>query len=94
MALNYTVTPGTILKEYLVVRKITQKKMAQIIGMSEKFVSNLINDKARISVPIALKLELVFDDVKAEFWLDLEKHYQLKIARNKKIIIIGNKYKD
>jgi len=87
--MNYIVTPGRILKEYLITRGITQKQLALHIGMSETFVSKLINNKARISAEVAIKLEDVFEDVQAEFWLDLEKHYQLRTIRNKNLVIIS-----
>ena len=66
----------TILKEYMESRNITQKDMAESIGVSEKFVSNLINGKSKLSEEVALNLEKIFPDIKAEFWLDIEQNYR------------------
>lgn len=78
---NYLVSAGTILKEYLDTRNISQKELAAITESSEKHISNIINGKAQISIDFAYKLEKAFPDVKAEFWLDLENAYQLNLLR-------------
>jgi len=81
MAFNFIVAPGTILKEYMDSRSITQKDLARITGSSERHISNLINAKVRLTEDFALKLEDAFGDVVAEFWMDLESTYKLKILR-------------
>ncbi len=68
---------GVILKEYLECRKIQQKDVAIITDSSTRHVSCLINGKQKLSYEYAIKLEKVFPDVKAEFWLDIEQQYQL-----------------
>lgn len=83
MSLNYFVKPGEILKEYLEARNITQKELAEITSSSPRHISQVINGKVRISEDFAIKLEEVFEDVKAEFWLKLEMDYQLFKIRNK-----------
>lgn len=80
---DYIILPGTILKEYLNERKITQKELAEKLNFSEKHISNIINGKSGITEEIALNLEKIFPDVKAEFWLDLERDYKLNILRAK-----------
>jgi addiction module HigA family antidote len=83
MSQNFVVSPGVILKEYLSSRNITQKQLAQETGKTEKQISNLVNGKIKISEDLALKLEKIFEDVKAEFWMDLENSYRLYLLRNK-----------
>lgn len=80
--INYIVSTGTILKEYLEENNITQKELAEKIGSSERHISNVINGKVEVTTEFALKLEKAFPDAKAEFWLDLEKHYRLNLLRN------------
>jgi len=82
MGQNFAVAPGTILKEYMDTREITQKELANITNSSERHVSNLINAKTRLTEEFALKLENVFEDVKAEFWMELESAYRLYLLRN------------
>lgn len=84
MTLNYIVSPGTILKEYMKSRNITQKELSLITGSSERYISNLINSKLKLSEEFALKLENVFNDVKAEFWMELESTYRLNLLREQK----------
>lgn len=83
MSQNYVVSPGVILKEYLSSRNITQKQLAQETGKTEKQISNLVNGKIKISEDLALKFEKIFEDVKAEFWMDLENSYRLYLLRYK-----------
>jgi addiction module HigA family antidote len=82
MGLNFVVSPGTILKEYMDARNITQKDLASLTESSERHVSNLINGKIRLTEEFAIKLEHVFQDVKAEFWMELETAYRLHLLRN------------
>lgn len=81
--MSFVVPTGTILKEYMESRNITQKDMAESIGVSEKFVSNLINGKSKLSEEVALNLEKIFPDIKAEFWLDIEQNYRLTLLRQR-----------
>src|SRR5690554_6197916 len=81
--MSFVVPTRTILKEYMESRNITQKDMAESIGVSEKFVSNLINGKSKLSEEVALNLEKIFPDIKAEFWLDIEQNYRLTLLRQR-----------
>ena len=83
MVFNYFTVPGKILKEYMDSRNISQKDLANITESSQRHISQVVNGKARISEEFALKLEKVFEDVKAEYWLNLEMNYQLYLLRNK-----------
>ena len=82
MGFNFVVSPGTILKEYMDARNITQKDLANMTESSERHVSNLINGKIKLTEEFAIKLEQVFQDVKAEFWMELETAYRLHVLRN------------
>jgi len=81
MSMNYYVPTGTILKEYLEANNITQKALAEKLGCSEKYVSNLINGEAKMTEKVAIALEKIFTDVQAKFWLDIESNYRLSLAR-------------
>lgn len=80
---GFIVKPGEVIKEYLDDRNITQKEVAQRIGISEKHLSNLLNGKTRLTEDMALKLEKIMPDVQASFWLHYEVKYQEYMAREK-----------
>ena len=82
MEQNFAVAPGTILKEYMDSRNITQKELSSMTNSSERHISNLINAKVKLTEEFALKLETVFDDINAEFWIDLKSTYKLFNLRN------------
>lgn len=80
---NYFTSPGKILKEYIDARDLKQSEVAKLIGTNDRQISLIINSKASISAEMAINLEKVFPDIKAEFWLNLETAYKLFLLRNK-----------
>lgn len=69
--------PGNIIKEdYLLPLSITIKDMADILGVSRKTLSKIINGKGAITPDMALRLSRAFDTT-PEFWLNLQKNYDL-----------------
>lgn len=81
MANGFIVPTGYIIKEYLEEYNISQKDLCQRIGMSQKHISNLLNGKSRLTEDVALKLESIFKDVPASYWLNYEVKYRLQLAR-------------
>ena len=82
MSYNYFISPGSLLKEYIFSNGFSQKDFANKIGLSERRLSNIINDKAKIDIDLALKFETIFKDVKAEFWIQANAQYYLFLERN------------
>ena len=82
--MEYMTSTGEMLKEYLQSRKITQKDLARMTVHSEKFISNIITSKARLTDVFALKLEYIMPDTKAEFWMNVETTYRLWLLKNKR----------
>jgi len=69
--------PGNIIKEdYLLPLSITIKDMADTLGVSRKTLSKIINEKGAITPDMALRLSRAFDTT-PEFWLNLQKNYDL-----------------
>jgi addiction module HigA family antidote len=69
--------PGKIVKEdYLVPLSITIKDMAEILGVSRKTLSKIINERGAITPDMALRLSRAFDTT-PDFWLNLQKNYDL-----------------
>ena len=75
------VTPGEMLKEeFLKEYRLSQNQLAQAIGISPNRITEIVNNRRRISADTALRLGLYFGN-SPEFWLNLQTHYDLKMAR-------------
>ena len=75
------VTPGEMLKEeFLVEYGLTQNHLAKAIGISPNRIAEIVNNRRRITADSALRLSLYFGN-SPEFWMNLQTHYDLKIAR-------------
>jgi len=69
--------PGNIIKEdYLLPLSITIKGMADTLGVSRKTLSKIINERGSITPDMALRLSRAFDTT-PDFWLNLQKNYDL-----------------
>jgi addiction module HigA family antidote len=75
------VTPGDMLKEeFLAEYGLSQNQLAKAIGISPNRIAEIVNNRRRITADTALRLGLYFGN-SAEFWMNLQAHYDLKIAR-------------
>jgi len=75
------VTPGEILKEeFLAEYGLSQSQLAKAIGISPNRITEIINNRRRITADTALRLSLYFGNT-PEFWINLQTHYDLKLAR-------------
>jgi addiction module HigA family antidote len=75
------VTPGEMLREeFLKEYGLSQNRLAKAIGISPNRITEIVNDRRRITADTALRLGLYFGN-SPEFWLNLQTHYDLKLAR-------------
>ena len=75
------VTPGEILKEeFLVEYNLSQGALARAVGISPNRITEIINNRRRITADTALRLALYFGN-SPEFWMNLQANYDLKIAQ-------------
>src|SRR6185369_8752408 len=75
------ITPGEMLKEeFLAEYGLSQNQLAKAVGISPNRIAEIINDRRRIMADTALRLSLYFGN-SAEFWMNLQTHYDLKMAR-------------
>ena len=75
------VTPGEMLKEeFLGEYWLSQNRLAKAIGISPNRIAEIVNNRRRITADTALRLGLYFGN-SPEFWLNLQAHYDLKMAR-------------
>lgn len=77
---NFAVHPGETLKDELEFLNLSQVELSQRTGLSEKHISQIINGADPITSDTAIKLELAIG-VPATFWNNLQKNYELTIAR-------------
>ncbi len=75
------VTPGEMLKdEFLAEYGLSQNQLAKTIGISPNRIAEIVNNRRRITADTALRLGLFFGN-SPEFWMNLQAHYDLKMAR-------------
>jgi addiction module HigA family antidote len=74
------VTPGDILKEeFLAEYNLSQGALARAVGVSPNRITEIINNRRRITADTALRLSLYFGN-SPEFWMNLQANYDLKVA--------------
>jgi antitoxin HigA-1 len=75
------VTPGEMLREeFLAEYGLSQNQLANAVGVSPNRIAEIVNNRRRITADTALRLSLYFGN-SAEFWMNLQTHYDLKMAR-------------
>ena len=75
------VTPGEMLKEELLTAYgVSQNRLARAVGISPNRIAEIVNNRRRITADTALRLGLYFGN-SPEFWMNLQAHYDLKMAR-------------
>lgn len=77
------VHPGEILREdYIKERNLTVTEVAKGLGVARANLSAIVNERAGISPELAVKLSEAFGNT-AEFWVNLQKNYELWHAERK-----------
>jgi len=74
--------PGKIIKEdYLEPLSLTISELASNLNVSRKTLSKIINERGAITPDMALRLSRAFDTT-PDFWLTLQKNFDLFLAEN------------
>ena len=77
------IMPGEILKEeFMEPLSLTVNRLARDLDVPAARVSEIASGKRSITADTALRLERYFG-VSAQFWLNLQSRYDLKLARRK-----------
>jgi len=77
------VHPGEILREdYIKERGLTVTEVAKGLGIARANLSAIVNERAGISPELAVKLSEAFGNT-AQFWINLQKNYELWHAERK-----------
>lgn len=71
--------PGEFLREELEARGWSQIELAEILGKSERLVSEIISGKRAVTPNTAIGLAAAFG-TSAQYWMNLETNYQLSKA--------------
>lgn len=75
--------PGDSILELAKRNGLTQRALAEKLGVKDSYLSDIIRGKRGISVSMSLKLESI-GWVSAEYWLGLQIAYDLAVARSKR----------
>ena len=59
-----------------------RSQLAKAIGISPNRIAEIVNNRRRITADTALRLSLYFGN-SPEFWMNLQTHYDLKMAKRK-----------
>ena len=79
---SINIHPGEILKEDVILPVgLTIGEAAEYLDTSRLTLSKILNGKSSITPNMALRIEFVFGG-KADFWLRLQRNYDLIAAKN------------
>ena len=73
--------PGEFIKEEMEVRNWTNEDLAQVINLNPKTISELLNNKQRITIDTAKVLSEAFGQ-SPQYWLNLDNNYRLRLKEN------------
>ena len=82
----YPVHPGAVIKDELEARGISQKRLAELMGVPYTMLNEMLNGKRIISTDMALLFEAALE-INAEMLVDMQSRYSLRISRNNKTLI-------
>lgn len=75
--------PGEILRlEFLEPLSITPYRLSKDIGVAQTRISEILSEQRSITADTALRLSRYFGN-SAQFWLNLQTHYDLRQAQEK-----------
>jgi len=76
------VHPGVVLSEdFLKSRRVSQSRLAKRIGIPPRRINEIVQGKRSITADTALRLGKFFG-MEAQFWLNLQSHYDLQVAKD------------
>lgn len=79
---GYTPThPGEVLKDEIEYRKISQRKLAEQMGISYKALNDLLNGRRTLTTPVAMMFEAALD-IPADSLMRLQLKYNMQQASN------------
>lgn len=76
----YATHPGEVIKEEVVYRKISQKQLAEEMGMSYKILNDILNERRKITAETAMLFEAALG-ISAQTLLKLQMEYNIHQAK-------------
>lgn len=77
------ITPGEILREdFMQPMGISINQLARDLAVPPNRISEIVNGRRAITADTALRLQRYFD-VEAQFWLNLQSEYDLRMIKRK-----------
>lgn len=84
------VHPGEIIKDELQSRGISQKRFAEIIGVSYTMLNDILNGRRPVSTDFALLVE-ASTGINADMLVNMQTRYNMQIARKDKNTVAHGK---
>ena len=78
-------SPASLLKTMLTKYQLSGNQLAKSLGINSATINFILNEKTKISVPVALRLAKFFNTV-PEYWLAMQMKYDLSIAAKDKAL--------
>lgn len=73
--------PGVTLREdFMEPLDLSANGLAEALGVPQNRISDIVRGRRGVTADTALRLERAFG-VSAAFWLNLQSHYELEVAR-------------
>ena len=73
--------PGVTLREdFMEPLGLSANGLAEALGVPQNRISDIVRGRRGVTADTALRLERAFG-VSADFWLNLQSHYELEVAR-------------
>lgn len=79
----YQTHPGEVLKDEVEARGISQKALAENIGMSYKILNDILNERRSVSIETAMLFEAALG-ISAQTLMGLQSQYDMAKARSNK----------
>lgn len=79
----YPIHPGELLKDEIECRKISQRKLAESIGMSHTALNEILNAKRPISIQTAYLIEAAMD-LPAHILIGMQSRYDIQTMKANK----------
>lgn len=75
--------PGYFIREQMEIRGWVQEELAEVLGISLKHLSSILQDKQALSIENAKKLASAFN-TSPQYWLNLDNDYRLWLEQGKR----------
>ena len=75
--------PGYFIREQMDIRGWKQEELAEVLSLSTKHLSSILQDKQSLSIENARKLSSAFN-ISPQYWLNLDNDYRLWLEQKKK----------